>query len=177
MQTEGGVTLDSRTLRTIGQDLEKIPLTDFDLKLEGKQCLVRGTARVPSSNGFRRWWRRSNKTDATVRHRKTVATPVEKIYALEDIERLDEEGRSQRQAPDGSPDLYATSQMLRVMGAYSESRRYRLVSLRKQGALMKFGFLDTAGNIQTENRSYSELYDFGFRLSLERGRRIRSAAG
>lgn len=176
METEVGLALDSRTLRAIGQDLEKIPLTDFDLMLDGEQCVVRGTAYVASSRGFSGWWKRSKKV-SQVDRRKAVATPVERVYLSADVQRLDEEGCSLRQNSDGNPDLYTTSQMLRVMGAYFESRRYRLVSLFKKGAALRFEFLDGFGNPRTENRSYSELYDFGFRLSLERGRKLRSAAG
>ena len=176
---ETDVRLDSRTLRTIGQDLERIPMADFDLELSGEMCVVRGTAELPipgepaeaeNSRGLKGWWRRFKEADPEPRP-KTAPTPVERVYRLEDIQRLDEEGRSRRQAPGGNPDLYSTSQMLRVTGAYFEGRRCRLVSLLKNGAALRFDYLDGSGNRQTEKRAYSELYDFGFRLSRQRENR------
>ena len=176
------VKLDAQTLRAIGQDLEKISLFDFDAQLDGTRCVLRGTV-VPSvmekpieaeSGGWRGWWKRHIKDVEVERPQKAVRTTVERVYEARDILRLDEEGRSRRRTPVGSPDLYATSQMLRVAGAYLEAKHSHVISLVKDGADLNFTYVDGTGNRQSEKRAYSELYDFGFHLSRQRDATRRS---
>lgn len=97
--------LDTRTLRAVGEDLQRIQLFDFDLELDGKKCLVRGTVAPPempeqsversSWEGLSGLWKQFRSPETDVR-RVPARMPVERVYLQEDVDRLDAEGRSRR---------------------------------------------------------------------------------
>jgi len=164
-------------LRAIGQDLERIPLPDFDMKLMEGRCVVNGMAippepekpKEPDNVGISGFFKKilSSEFEA-VQVPEPQPEPVEKTYRLEDVERLEMEGQAQRSNQGGRPDPYRISQMLRVSGAYFDGKNAQVVGLLKRGNLLKVDYRTESGELRKEDRQYAELYDFGLRLFSDR---------
>lgn len=68
------------------------------------------------------------------------------------------------------PDLYNTSQILRTVGYFLESRYARLLRLSKKGPRLTIAFEGAPGQTQVEERTVAYLYDLFTRMYLSRER-------
>ena len=91
----------------------------------------------------------------------------EGTYSQSDIERLDSWHKEQR-TRSAMPDDYATSQVLRVVGAYVEQRNWVLVAVSRTREMIEIRHRDASGELQAWGHKYAELYDFCFHMSRAR---------
>ena len=119
----------SHILRCIGQSLESGELKAFELKCQGHTYLVQG-------------WYRSASSSADVECR----------YTLEDIRKLDDEGKKRRQHRPGVPNLLSLSQVLRLAGNYVD---------RVCGRLLRVSWQNQSEKIQSVTIQYEPHPDEG----------------
>jgi len=91
----------SRTLRVIGQTLEKFRAQAYDIVCYGNCYLVRCQTqeqerKVRSFPNFLRLWREETEPKANVGPNQRPPMNVELIYTPKDIERLEEQGKGGR---------------------------------------------------------------------------------
>jgi hypothetical protein len=106
----------SSILRCIGQSLETMELKSLEVKTHGEMFIVQAWSRGTS-----------------------MAMNLEKHYSLEDIQRLDAEGRAKRRPNAGPPNLLSVSQVLRWGGNYVD---------RVAGRLLRVSWQDQSDRIQ-----------------------------
>jgi hypothetical protein len=165
----------AQLLRAIGQALETLNIQSFEMEPVGDDFFVRGNVPVtsrqlrqtiwgkfPSENGEKR---EDNATELK------VDSPVELLYELKDIERLEEEGRSRRINPHGTANPTSLSQVLRCIGAYLNQKRARLLKLSREAESVLVEYETSLGTNMKEMLSASELYDLWVRMYLQRAER------
>ena len=175
--------LDHTTLRAIGQDLETIGVSDFDLELEGERCVVRGMVASPASpepsppsRGLKSLWKGFRKRESDVPSER-APVPFERVYLPDDIDRLVAEGQSRRRDKESWPnkddrsELDPIAESLRVLAVYCETAGLQPVSVSKRGKRLKYDYLTSSGVRQVEERYFSELCNFSDGMVLKRGKR------
>jgi len=159
---------ESARLRVIGQELEQRKISDFEVFVDDDGYRVRGSVPPPPPKIVPppKW------KLADVFKPKAAAEPVnpnpepenwEQRYSRADIERLDDSYASQR-AKAGVPNDYAVSQVLRVVGAYAEERRWVLTGVNRKRHLIEIQHRDAGGQLRTSEQKYSDLYDFSIHM-------------
>ena len=169
----------AKSLRSIGQALERLHLESFELESDGNDCLVRGVF-DPAPQGeppqgsekgpLPGIWRKLRRQD----HAQTVFSPVpwssavlELRYTPEEIERLEREGQSRRRDRHGTPDAASLSQLLRAVGAYLDSKGVRLVGISRKEQLVTIRY-QTGRHDRQEQLSPSSLRDLWRSMYLRR---------
>jgi hypothetical protein len=94
----------SAMLRCLGQCFEEMELKALEVRTHGDDVIVQG-------------WHRGT----------SIAMDFEKHYSLDDLHRLDEDGKRKRRSSGRRPDLLSLSQMLRLAGNYVEGTGGRLL--------------------------------------------------
>ena len=174
--------LDHRTLRAIGQDLETIGVCDFDLELDGEQCVVRVMVGSPASppepprpsRGLKRlrkrFWGRESDLPS-----ERASVPEGRVYLPGDIDRLIADGQSHRgdeawrKKPD-RPELHSIGETLRVLADYCEIADLQVVSVSKRGERLKYDYLTESGPQEVEERDLSDLYRLADGMVSKRGK-------
>ena len=158
----------SHGLRVIGQELEKRKVIDFEVFSTSDGYRVRGEmppepvdAPPPATGFFRKLFNRQA-DEAALQAQAAPPQPVawEQEYSWSDIEQLDDEYRTQRRGVSGSPNDYATSQILRVVGAFVEHKHRTMAEVTRKGPFLKIGHEGHRGDRQTDAYKYADLYDF-----------------
>jgi hypothetical protein len=167
--------LDARTLRIIGRDLQKIEMEDFDLESREDGCVVRGMItpepEPPSEEqqprGIKAWW---NQLWGVEPEAPPPPEPieVERLYQPSDIERMEAEEQALRNSENSDADLYSTPEILRVLATYLATKECELLSLSKVSRRLKYDYADSTGIRHSDDRQYSEFYDFAFSLQRHR---------
>lgn len=119
----------AQILRAIGQDLESTRLRYFDITVEGENYLVRS---------------------------ETSAEPLELRYALEDIGRLERQGRARRSDPSRTPDFSSLSQVLRAIGHYIDDKDGYLLGVSKKAPSLGARVLSVQYKTTTGSRTNEE---------------------
>jgi len=96
-------------LRCLGQCFEEMQLKALEIKTHGDELIVQA-------------WHRGT----------SMAMDFEKHYSLDDLRRVDAEGRAKRRPYMGPPDLLSLSQILRLAGNYVDRTRGRLLRVSWQ---------------------------------------------
>ena len=164
--------LDDRTLRAIGQDLERLGVYDLVLELEGEKCVVRALADSadspepsPPSRALKSWWKQLRNTEPDPPS-DAAPTAVKKTYLSDDIDRLVTEGKSRRRNQQAEPknqerpDPHSLAEIFRVLGVYCDTAGLQLVSVSKRGERLKYDYLTESAERQVEERVFSDLHDF-----------------
>ncbi len=136
----------AQILRAIGQDLEATKLRYFDIRTEGRNYLVR-TATFPESQELR--------------------------YTVEDIVRLEREGRAKRSDPSRTPDFSSVSQVLRAFGHYIDRKDGYFLELSERkpstaGRVLSVHYKTTTGGPTREEFSASGVYGICVRMYKRR---------
>jgi len=172
------ITSESARLRVLGQELEQRKIIDFEIHCDENGYRARGTLPpAPLSSAAKPSW-----SIRSLFKPKTDPCPEpepddgvwECAYSVEEVDRLDGWYRALRKRT-GMPDDYAPSQVLRVIGAYADDRRWTLASVSRTKELIEIRHRDAAGGEHAVSQKYAELYDFCFHMS--RARKPLSAAG
>lgn len=166
----------AQPLRAIGQALETLNIQSFELEPVGDDFFVRGNIAVTSADLRRTIWGKTRSengekgADGNATELK-VDSPVELLYELKDIERLEEQGRSKRINPHGTANPTSLSQVLRCIGAYLNQKRARLLKLSREAESVVVEYETSLGTNMKEMLSASELYDLWVRMYLQRAER------
>ncbi len=120
----------SYALRCIGQNLEGMDLKALELKTQADKFIIQG------------WSKNASNTMDVVRR-----------YALADIKKLDEEGRTQRMIASRPSNLLSLSQVLRFCGSYVDRLRGRLTRVSWQDQTEKIQSITIQFEPYEERRS------------------------
>jgi hypothetical protein len=172
------ITAPSQRLRVVGQEFEKNKVSDFEVFLQADGCQARGT--VPPQpveappQPSRKWSLRRLFKSETEDVEPEIAEAVsqsetwERTYTWSELDQLDQEYRIQRSGSGTTPNDYATSQILRVVGAYAERKHWTLMSVALAHQFLKIQYREPDGRLETASHKYAELYDFSFQLYKSR---------
>lgn len=151
-------------LRNIGQSLEAQRINIFELKYQDKHYVVKGDPEQEASllATLRQWQKR-------LRHEGMNSSLS---YALQDIEQLERQGKTQRSRPNRLPDFYALSNVLRTLGAYLDDQGAELIELHKNSLTLMLLYRNRDGHPAVEERSIASFYDYFIKLH---GRRTAAA--
>ncbi len=143
-------------LRNIGQSLEAQRINIFELKYRDHRYLVKGDPEREDSllATLRQWqkrWRHEGMNSSL-------------SYALQDIDQLECQGKSQRSRPDRLPDFYALSNVLRTLGAYLDDQGAELMELQKTSLTLMLLYRNREGHPAVEERSIASFYDYFLKL-------------
>ena len=149
-------------LRVIGQSLEARTINVFELQCQTGRYVVSGTPDKPTSFGaaFRQW-----------RNFGLKSGPAIMTYTAQDLEQLERVGRARRVRPDGLPDFYNVSNMLRTVGAYLEVKNARLLEIQKRPMTVTILYQNETGHPNVEDRTIASFYNFFIELYGKRARR------
>ena len=151
------------TLRAIGQALETLNLGDFTVEPEGDSYRIKGASSVDK---YRRDPWAANPPVGR-------ASAMELSYSRSDVERLEREGRSQRERVHGVTDSSRLSQALRVIGTYLTQKYSRMVQISRTGDNFEVRYESSLGSRFSERFSAADLYGLWVRFYLQRS--IRAA--
>jgi hypothetical protein len=150
-------------LRAIGQSLESKRITAFEVKAQGESYLVRGTPeKTESLLGRLRNWR----------ERMTKGSPADDVtYEIGELDRLEQEGRSQRAKAGRLPDFYSLPNTLRTLGCYLNAKDAELLELHKNPLSVTLLYKTRDGHPNMEERSVASFYNFFVNLHGRRNKR------
>jgi hypothetical protein len=149
-------------LRVIGQSLEARRINIFELKRETGRYVVNGAPEKPASLvGMLRQWRSQGWKNGS----QIIS------YDAQDIERLERLGRGRRAKPNGLPDFYNLSNMLRTLGAYLESKNAQLLEIQKRPMTVTLLYQNDGGHPHVEDRTIASFYEFFIGQHDKRARR------
>ena len=164
----------AQTLRLIGQDLEKLLTEKLDLEVDKSVFIVRGEIVVsetesksaepqPKAGFFPGLWK--PKTIAS--EPRVQIQAIERRYTAADLERFEREGRGSPTS-DKKPDFYKPGEFLRVIGAYLDKKRGRLLKLCKDGQQVTLHYESMHGEKITETQRMSSFYDLYVHMCKQR---------
>ena len=134
-------------LRAIGGDLDSLFIQSLEIGLADGVVTVRGVQRAASHNNG----------DAAD-HPPKKNGKFERRYAVEDIARLDRQGRDRQTDADGTPDPGSLQEALRLIGGIVDARGGRFLRLVRHGRKIAFEYIDDAGTLRDEERYGLGLY-------------------
>ena len=95
---------------------------------------------------------------------KLAAGILEWRMTPQDIDRLENEGRSRRRNPNLTPDIHSISQVLRVVGALVDHKNGKLLTVTKDDEKVTFEYELVSGKKVLEELGVPALYDLWVRL-------------
>ena len=175
----------AQPLRAIGQALETLNLTTFELEPTGDDFYVRGVlaAAHPALDDdgltlekLSAVWgslppRDRESADSEATAAAPVLTPIELQYTPRDIDRLEQEGQARRTDAHRVPDTASLSQVLRCIGAYVNQKPARLVKLIRELDTVTIEYETSLGTELRETFAASALYDLWVRMYMQRAER------
>jgi hypothetical protein len=178
----------SRHLRAIGQDLEKLRLTSFNLECTGAAYLVwtrSDSATAEGSPLFRlgrnrlqKLWR--NKTQTRIHGQEEYFSPspspaAKRLrYSLPDLDRMEREQRNRRLQRSGVTDGHALSQLLRTVGELVGQKSERLLGIAWQELSVSMVVETAQGRREIDVFRPDNLYDRWVGMYLKRDSRALS---
>jgi hypothetical protein len=151
----------AQKLRAIGQAMEGSHLEDFDIESNGNSFFVRGIKRSKAHPvSFLQALRGKSPTQD--------AKFLEFRYTSDEVERLEREGQARRRDPNGMPDFYNLSQMLRTVGAYIDGKQARLGKVYRRGTRLTLEFESAQAPPNIEEHTASSFYNFFVHMYLRR---------
>jgi len=180
-----GNTGYGRHLRIIGQDLENLHFSRFNLEFTGEAYLVwtrpeSGTAgqnpllRISRSRLQKLW---KNRTEPrTLGHEETYTDVTEQParrlrYSLQDLDRIERERRQLRRRFSGNADGHGLSQLLRTIGELIEQRNERLLGIAWQELSISMIAENSQGRKGIDVFRPDNLYDLWVKMYLKRDNR------
>jgi len=151
----------AKYLRAIGQDLEIKRVAQFSLKSSDDGYLLSLPLRPTAATGTEE----NGETSQKVSSRE----PIEFLYTLDAIERLDEMGRTKRGMGNGMPDFFSLSQCLRALGTVIDSKRGQLLQIDRQAQMnatpsFSIQYQTSTGELVREDHTLPNLYDCSVHL-------------
>jgi len=178
----------SRHLRAIGQDLENLHLTAFNLECTGSAYLVWVRSDPQSENSNPRFrisrsrlqklWR--NKTQPNVLgHEESYTLPSAQTgrrlrYTVPDLDRIEREQRARRRRPNGNADGHSMPQLLRTVGDMIGQKGERLLGISWQELSVSTVVETAEGRKVIDVLRPDNLYDLWVKMFLRRDNRALS---
>ena len=175
----------SRHLRAIGQDLENLHLSAFNLECNGNAYLVwvRTDNQTESSNPrfrisrsrLQKLWR--NKTQPSVLgHEESYTLPSAQTgrrlrYTVPDLDRIEREQRARRRHQSGTADGHSLPQLLRTVGDMIGQKGERLLGISWQELSVSTVVETAEGRKEIDVFRPDNLYDLWVRMFLRRDNR------
>jgi hypothetical protein len=174
----------ARHLRAIGQDLENLHLSTFNLEYVGDAYLVWVRAdhetdphpvfRI-SKNRLQKLWR-NKKPARPFGHeerdgRSQSETGKRLRYSVQELDRIELEQRARRQQQSGNTDGHRLSQLLRTVGDLVSERGERLLGIAWQELSVSVVVEKSNGRKEIDVFRPDNLYDLWVRMYLKRDNR------
>jgi hypothetical protein len=173
----------AQLLRAIGQALEVLEFGSFTMELSDGHFVVRGNAATSTEQKEARAIReriirfvwedlpgeRAPEEDIEFAM-STWPARLNLRYTAKDADRLEEEGKANRQSAVGMPDVVSLSQLLRTIGAYVDRKNARLVRISRSGQSLAIQYETVNGEERQETVSAGSLYEFWAQLYLQRSK-------
>jgi hypothetical protein len=142
----------SSALRSIGQALERADIDAFDLKCDNDEFRLQCGDPTPPNLSL-----------------------IELRYSLEDIERLEVEGRAKRGDSFRTVDFDGLPQILRTLGRYVDNRGGGLLRICNSDAsapagAIKIEYTSRDGQLKAEELSMASIYQHSVQMYQERTR-------
>lgn len=175
-----------RDLRAIGQDLENLRLTCFNLECTGSVYLVWSRAdsvdtpprsSILASHRLRKLWQ--NRTEPRSQGHEEYVTvnrlrPIKRYrYTTREIEAIEKAGQGRR-GPSAVSDGHSLSQLLRTIGGLVSQRNQRLLGISWQELSVSIVFETDRGQREIDVFRLDHLYDIWVRMYLRRNHRALS---
>jgi hypothetical protein len=171
----------SRHLRAIGQDLEALRFSQFNLEFTGDAYLVwiksdNGDSPQPvlriNKNRLQKLWR-DRTPPRRLGHQEffPIGSGRRLRYSVQELDRIEREHRAQRRRESGHADGHSLSQLLRTVGDFLEQRRDRLLGIAWQELSVSVVLETTEGRKEIEVFRPDNLYDLWVRMYLKRQNR------
>ncbi|HEX7233452.1 MAG TPA: hypothetical protein VF452_23945 [Candidatus Binatia bacterium] len=171
----------ARHLRAIGQDLEKLHLSTFNLEYVGDAYLVwvRSESEAEASpvlriskNRLRKLWRDKIPT-LPIGHeepdqRSQSETGRRLRYSVRELDRIEREQRARRRPQSGTTDGHRLSQLLRTVGDLVNQRGERLLGIAWQELSVSVVVETPTGRKEIDVFRPDNLYDLWVRMYLKR---------
>ncbi|MGH7847256.1 MAG: hypothetical protein ACREQW_19080 [Candidatus Binatia bacterium] len=160
----------ARTLRVVGQVLESLNAEAYDVIRHGNHYLIRCQTKQSKARGLSsilRMWKRQNLSHTAPGQRPLMNTEL--LYTLEDIQRLDEQGKEKRCDLHGSPDPFCLSSILRATGDFLNRKgncRLLLVSSHDHQVVVLFE--TPQGVRKLEDYQLPSFYEFWVGMYVKR---------
>ncbi|MGH7931242.1 MAG: hypothetical protein ACREQV_26020, partial [Candidatus Binatia bacterium] len=176
----------AQPLRAIGQALEVLDIQDFEMEPAGDDFYVRGNIPMAAKKEFlsdqcsadelRAIWgalpsASDEFRDKQARADLSMLSRIELCYTVQDVERLEEEGRSRRGNSQKNADASSLSQVLRCVGAYLNQKRARLCKISREIDYVAIEYETSLGSRMKETLGLKDLYDLWVRMYLQRSER------
>ena len=175
----------ARHLRAIGQELEALHLSQFNLEFTGDAYLVwlkpgdqaetsKPLSRL-SKNRLQKLWR--NRTPPrTIGHEEPYAVSDSETgrrlrYSAQELDRIEREQRARRRHPSGNADGHCLSQLLRTVGDLVGQRSERLLGIAWQELSIGVVVETHQGRKEIDMFRPDNLYDLWVRMYLKRNDR------
>jgi len=175
----------ARHLRAIGQDLEHLHLTTFNLEYVGDSYLVwvrqdeQSETAHPvfriSKNRLQKLWR--NRTPPRpLGHEEPYAVSANQSgrrlrYSVPELDRIEREQRARRRQQSGKADGHCLSQLLRTIGDLVSQRGERLLGIAWQELSISVVIETPYGRKEIDVFRPDNLYDLWVRMYLKRDNR------
>lgn len=175
----------ARHLRAIGQDLESLRLSTFNLEYVGDSYLVwvrpdeQGERANPLSrvgkNRLQKLWR--NKTPTRpLGHEEPYPVSASRTgrrlrYSVQELDRIEKEQRARRRQQSGNADGHCLSQLLRTVGDLVRQRGERLLGIAWQELSVSVVVETPHGQKEIDVFRPDNLYDLWVRMYLRRDNR------
>jgi hypothetical protein len=181
-----GNTDFGRHLRIIGQDLENLHFSRFNLEFTGDAYLVwarpeAGTAsqnplsRVSRSRLQKLW---KNRVEPRTFGHEEIYTdvaeqPARRLrYTIQDLDRIERDRRQLRRRGSGNADGHGLSQLLRTIGELVEQRNDRLLGISWQELSISMIAENSHGRKGIDVFRPDNLYDLWVKMYLKRDNRV-----
>lgn len=175
----------ARHLRAIGQDLEVLHFSHFNLEFTGDAYLVwvksadgsdsnKPLLRI-SKNRLQKLWR--NRTPPrTIGHEESYSISPSQTgrrlrYSVLELDRIEREQRARRRRASGNADGHSLSQLLRTLGDLVGQRSERLLGIAWQDLAIGVVVETPQGRKEIEVFRPDNLYDLWVRMYLKRNNR------
>lgn len=175
----------ARHLRAIGQDLEHLHLSTFNLEYAGDSYLVwvrpddQGESANPLSRlgktRLQKLWRNKTVT-RPVGHEEPYAVSPSRTgkrlrYSVQELDRIEREQRARRRQHSGNADGHCLSQLLRTVGDLVRQRGERLLGIAWQELSVSVVVETPRGQKEIDVFRPDNLYDLWVRMYLKRDNR------
>lgn len=176
----------ARHLRAIGQDLENLRLTRFNLECTGNLYLVwprpdsidtQPRSSILANRRLRKLWQHRSEPRSQGREEYITVNPLHPLkryrytrHEIENIEKTGQERRCQSAMTDG----HSLSQLLRTIGGLVSQRNQKLLGISWQELSVSVVFESDRGQREIDVFRLDHLYDLWVRMYLRRNNRALS---
>lgn len=170
----GAGTSYAKELRAVGQALEKLKFSAFNLERREGIYTIRGmvSADLAATFSIIQFVREIVRGGRSRRK----ASPIELSYSQAEIENFGAQERAKRADSDKLPDPYSISQILRGVGAFLDQRKcVALLTINYQDRWVTVVYSSVDGHTEQEKQDLDYFYDYWVKMYLRRSNRAKVA--